>query len=108
MSLLIRPNDPLAKSGPDQQRPLFAAMCKAAHGYSSEDVIGAAINVIVNALRQSYTTRDKALIAADEKAAKIKELLAANYTSAGRVNGVFPFNQTIQLDHFTDRDSVRG
>jgi hypothetical protein len=108
MSLLIKPNDPLAKAGPDQQRELFTRFCSAANGFQAEDVIGAAINVLVNALRQAHTTRDKAMVAADEKAAKIKELLAANYTSAGRVKGVFPYNQTIELEHFIDRDTVRG
>ena len=103
MSLLIRPNDPLAKAGPDQQRELFLAIAKVAHGHSSEDVIGAAINMVVNALRQAHATRDKAMIAADEKGAKLKELLSACYTSTGRVQGVFPFNQVIQLDKLIDR-----
>lgn len=103
MSLLIRPQDPLAKAGPDRQRLLFLAMQDAADGHSADDVIGAAINVLVNALRQTNSTRDKAMVAVDQKAAKIKELLDLNYTSAGRVNGVFPFNQTVHLDHFKDR-----
>jgi hypothetical protein len=105
---LILPKDPLYKTGPDQQRELFNAFCRAGNGFSSEDVIGAAINVLVNALRQAHATQAKAMMAADEKSAKIKELLAKHYTSTGRVNGVFPFHQTVELAHFTDKDGIRG
>jgi len=106
--LIIRPADPIAKSGPDQQRILFAAMAQASRGHSMDEVIGAALNIVVNALRQTYPSREKALVAADQKAAQFKDILSKCYTSAGRLNGVFPFNQHIEMPHFIDKDSIRG
>lgn len=98
------PLDPLRKSGPDQQRELFAAFCKVAHGFSTEDAIGAAMNVLVNALRQAHGTQAAALARLDELAAGSKGLLASHYDALGRRRNVFPFHQTIELPHFTDRD----
>jgi hypothetical protein len=106
--LLIRPKDPLAKSGPDQQRELFLAMAGVSRGHAIEEVVGAAVNIIVNALRQSYPQREKAIAAVDERAARMKQLLSECYTSGGRVKGVFPYNQTIEMAHFHDKDAIRG
>lgn len=98
------PNDPLRKSGPDQQRELFTAFCKVAHGFSTEDAIGAAMNVLVNALRQAHGTQAAALARLDELVSGSKGLLAQHYDALGRRRNVFPFHQTIELPHFTDRD----
>lgn len=96
--------DPLLKTGPDQQRELFMMFAKVSNGYSSEDVIGAAINLLVNGIRQAHATRDKAILSMDEKMAKAKEILATHYDSAGRKNGIFPFHQIIKVEHFIDTD----
>lgn len=100
----MNPKDPLLKSGPDQQRELFNTFCKVSHGFSAEDVTGAAINLLINGVRQAHATREKAMAALDEKAAKAKELLAAHYDSTGRKNGIFPFHQIIHAAHFTNKD----
>lgn len=107
--LIIRPTDPLATASSEQQKRLFTQMAKASAGHSVEEVMGAALNVIVNAIRQTYPSRDKAMLVADEKSAKLKELLAANYTrTGGRLQGAYPFNQTIHADHHIDKDAIRG
>lgn len=101
------PNDPLNKAGTDQQRALFNAFCKVANGFSTEEVLGAAANVLVNALRQAHATQAAALSRLDELAAASKGLLASHYDALGRRRNIFPFHQTIELPHFTDRDGFR-
>lgn len=101
------PLDPLRKSGPDQQRELFNAFCKVATGFSTEEVMGAALNLLVNALRQAHPTQAKALSRLDEISAAAKTLLASHYDALGRRRNIFPFHQTIELPHFTDRDGFK-
>jgi hypothetical protein len=87
--------DPLLKTGPERQLELFKEFSKSAHGYSAEDAIGAAGNVIVTALRQTHATREKASEQFDEWFGKLKTILMGHYTSAGRLKGVFPYDQVI-------------
>lgn len=96
--MLTSPKDPLLASGPDRQRELFMKLCREADGFSSEDVLGAAINLIVNGIRQAYASRDKADTAIEQKLAQAKALLDQHYDGMGkRRNGLFPFHQVIQI-----------
>ena len=97
------PNDPLLKSGPEQQRALFEAMAQCAHGFSTEQVLGASINMLVNAVRQSASTRSAAQAALNEVHGKTMNLLMQHYDSVtGKRLSVFPFTQTIELPRYDD------
>jgi len=85
------------------QRELFTLFTRAANGFSTDDAIGAAVNIVINALRQSCTTRQEAEIAFDELFGKSKSTLMNHYDSLGRKRGVFPYNQTIEVAHFDAR-----
>lgn len=106
MDALRNPLDPLRKSGPDQQLELFNRFCREANGFSAEDVIGAALNVLVNGIRQSQATRVKADAALTEKLERARALLDNHYDANGRKRGVFPFHQIIRMEHFTDKERV--
>ena len=73
-------------------------------GFSTEDVIGAAVNVLVNGVRQAHGTREKAHEAMREKLAKALTLLDRNYGADGKRLTVLPKAQTVFVPHFVDRD----
>jgi len=106
--VLGNPNDPLHRHLYDNPKELFVRMCAASNGFSTEDVIGAASNVIVNALRQAHSTDRSAMASLDEHVAKVKGILADHYDRATgkRKNGIFPFDQIIQAPHLVDEDKV--
>lgn len=101
------PKDPILKSGPDQQRELFNRFCREANGFSTEEVIGAACNLIINAIRQVYSTRQRAEARFDEIFGRVKTLLVGHYDQLGRKRGIFPYNQFIEPQHFVDKDEKR-
>lgn len=92
--------DPIAKNSANAERALFNLLAKASNGFSREQVIGAAANVIVNALRQEHDTQSKALNDFDALTAKVRELIASHYDVLGRRRNVFPFHQTIEVPLF--------
>lgn len=87
--------DPLLKASADNTRELFTRFAQQSHGFATEDVIGAAINLLVNSIRQTYSTREKAEKHYDELMGRTKSILLDHYDHVGRKNGVFPFTQTI-------------
>jgi len=91
------PQDPLLKTGPDPQRELFRRFGRAADGFPREIVVGAAANLVVNALRQAHPTREAASRAYDEHAARVKAVLMEHYDGAGRKRGIFPYDQVIVM-----------
>lgn len=99
--------DPLRRSGPDQALELFRAFSKVAHGFSAEDVISAATNILVNGIRQSYDRRPGAEARYDELFGRTKSMLLSHYDSVtGRRKSVFPFNQEIRMEHFRDKSGL--
>jgi hypothetical protein len=90
--------DPLSQFS-DRQRELFERFTRDADGFSTEQVIGAAANLLVNALRQAHASRDGALDGFDQIAAKTRALIADHYDMMGRRRNVFPFNQVIDVPH---------
>ena len=95
--------DPLHIIGPDAQRELFNRFTHAANGFATDAVLGAAVNVMVNALRQAYSTRAAAEIAFDELFGRSKSILVEHYDSLGRKRGIFPFDQNIVVPLFDAR-----
>ena len=99
----LNPKDPLLKSGPDQQRALFNAMAQCANGFPTEHVLGAAINILVNAVRQTASTRPLAQTQMKEVHGKAMNLLMEHYDSVtGQRRNIFPFTQVIELPRYDD------
>lgn len=97
--------DPLRKSGPDQQLELFRKFAAVAHGFGVDDVLGAAINMLVNGTRQAHADRSHAEAAFNERVGKAKQMLLDHYDSVtGKRRNIFPFTQHIHAAHFTDKD----
>lgn len=109
---LRNPLDPLHKTGPEAQRELFRRFAAAANGFSTEAVVGAAVNMLINAIRQSHakwTGSGGAEARFNEIFGQHKEVLKRHYDGAGnRKPSIFPFDQTIQMDHFREGDSFHG
>jgi hypothetical protein len=106
--VLNNPNDPLHLHLHNNQKELFVRLCAAANGFSTEDVIGAAGNMLVNALRQAHST-DRAVMASyDEWVARFKGILMDHYDRASgkRKSGIFPFDQVIQPPHLVADDKI--
>ncbi len=92
--------DPLKVHGPDNQRILFGLLADLCKGFSTEDVTGAAINLLINAVRQAHPSRDAAMQSVDHMVANAKSLLAQNYDLTGKRRNVFPFHQNIEMPLF--------
>jgi hypothetical protein len=97
-------DDPLMNL-PEQERLLFEAFTKAATGQNYDAVVGAAINVIVNAIRQEYATRNEAHARYDLLFARGKTLLLEQHYDrvTGKRRSVFPYRQTIHMPLVGDR-----
>jgi hypothetical protein len=96
----MNPNDPLRK-GPDNTLVLFNRLAEASDGFTHEDVVGAAANLILNAVRQSYPKRQDAMRSCEELLAKMKGVLDSHYNEySGERRHVFPFHQIIEMPHF--------
>lgn len=100
-------SDPLHKA-PLSERELFERMAKTCNGFSHEQVMGAAVNIVINALRQGNQSQKAALAALDEITAKARSSLASHYDSMGKRRNVFPFHQTIEMPMFDARPNGKG
>lgn len=89
--------DPLTQV-PDHTRLLFEKFHAESAGFSTDAVVGAALNLLVNGIRQRYGTWQEAERALEEWLGRTKEVLSKHYGVSGRRNGIFPFDQTIALD----------
>ena len=96
------------KSGPDQQRELFDKFRACANGHSTEDVIGAALNIMVNGMLQAHATSQTALESCEAMTAKMKTLLLAHYDAVtNKRRSTVPIEQVIHMPLFVDRDVVQ-
>lgn len=90
--------DPLHQSGPEAEKELFRRLGHVCNEFPRETVLGAAMNLLVNAIRQEHATRGRAEAAFDEIAGRAKNvLLERHYDLVGNRRNVFPFAQTIDL-----------
>jgi len=96
--------DPLLLRSEPFARELFDRWGKQANGFAAEAIIGAAVNLLVNAVRQTHSERTAAIDRLDELMAQAKLTLAAHYDSFGRLKGVFPYDQFIEVPRFDLRD----
>ena len=103
------PNDPLNGLGPEAEKVLFEKLTRQCSGHDLNQAMHAAINLLVNVIRQSNPRRKRALDNVDEVAAKMKSILDMHYDPVtGARRNVFPFSQVLELDHFRDRPSPAG
>lgn len=96
------PKDPLLKAD-DAQRELFTRLTAAANGFQHDHVIGAAANLLLNAIRQQHATQRVALDSFDQLMARFREVLAEHFDGFGRRRNVFPFHQRIEVPLFDAR-----
>jgi hypothetical protein len=97
-------NDPLLQA-PEAEVALFRAFAQAANGFSHEQVAGAAVNIIVNVLRQKNAGRMGALSDVDNIHASMRQIIDAHYNNAGSRRNVFPFHQVIEVPNLDLRKS---
>lgn len=96
--------DPMLKVSSEAQRALFKQFCQVSNGFSMEVVIGAAVNILVNGIRQTYPTREAAEKQFDSLFGQTKQILLDHYDSVGRKKGIFPYDQTIHANLFDPKD----
>jgi hypothetical protein len=88
--------DPLKKQD-DTRRELFGRMSKAANNFDQRDVVYAAVNLILNAIRQQCPKQKQAEAMLDEMMAHAKRtLLDQHYFPSGQRRSVYPFHQIVE------------
>lgn len=100
--------DPMQLVTPPNGRELFERYSKVSNGFPINLIITAAVNLLLNAIRQSHPTREGAEQAFDELFGKSKATLMNHYDSFGRKKGIFPYNQVIRPDFFSERNKFGG
>lgn len=88
--------DPLTKC-PEPARELHARFGKIADGFASDDVINAALNIMINTLRQRFPKKKDADEAVDRLLAKTRQALDSHYFANGSRRSIFPFHQVIEV-----------
>lgn len=98
-------NDPL-RSQQGQEEMLFRLFVQVATGKNADAVMGAAINIIMNAIRQNYVTRDAAEQKMSELFGRAAQMLLANsYDSVtGKRRSVVPHTQVVRMAFHADDD----
>ena len=108
----FKPNDVNGNAhDPLQQREgqeLFTQLSRVCSGFSYEDVVSAAGNLLINAVRQKCATAKDAASTYDELMAAFKGLLLdQHYFPDGKRRSVFAFHQTIVSNLFNAREGSR-
>jgi hypothetical protein len=95
---------------PDQERLLFDAFKQASAGKNVDAVLGAALNIVINTIRQMEPTRAEAEARYDALFGRAKTLLIdRHYDSVtGKRRTIFPFTQQVKMAYHYDDDTVRG
>lgn len=91
--------DPILNSGSETQQQLFKQFVQSASGFQQNDVVSAAVNLLINALRQTHPSRKEAEKAFDELFGRTKGfLLDGHYdSSTGKRLNIFPFHQIVEM-----------
>ena len=103
-------SDPL-RNLQGQEEMLFRIFSQASVGKNADAVMGAAINVLINAIRQNYPTRDGAEHKISELFGRAAQMLLANHYDSvtGRRRTVIPHTQIVRMAYHIDEDEkVRG
>jgi hypothetical protein len=86
--------DPILNNA-EPARQLFHSFSQISHGFSTIDVVNAALNILINAVRQAEATQKGASETWDEWTTRSKSLLMDGYDSTGRKKGIYPYTQTL-------------
>jgi hypothetical protein len=99
------PNDPLGGLR-GQEEMLFRIFGSAATGKNADAVMGAAINIIINAIRQNYPLRKDAEEKITELFGRAAQLLLANHYDSvtGKRRAVFPHTQVVRMAYHMEDD----
>lgn len=89
--------DPLHKAGPEAGKELFRHFSQVAHGFPKDAVMDAAFNMIINMVRTSHDSWQKAEPLIDQIHAKVKTTLRDHYDPIGKRRNIFPFDQVIEM-----------
>ena len=99
VDILRNPNDPLHKLTSPQGKELFRKFGEVANGFSTDQVIDAAMNLLINVVRQAASTRDQAEKIIDTLNYQAKyNLLEHHYDNTGKRKNIFPFTQGVSFD----------
>jgi hypothetical protein len=110
MVALNNPKDPLLKTSAttDKDRQLFEKLAVTCNGYDHEAVISAALNLLINTVRQSQPKAQEASSLWDESFGKGKSLLLDHYDMVtGKRKNIFPFTQHVTAPFHIDKDTLR-
>lgn len=101
-------SDPL-RNLQGQEEMLFRIFSQASVGKNADAVMGAAVNVLINAIRQNYPTRDGAEQKIDELFGRGKTMLLANHYDSvtGKRRSVIPHTQIVRMAYHMDEDETR-
>jgi hypothetical protein len=93
---------------PEQERLLFNAFKQASAGKNVDAVLGAALNIIINAIRQMEPTRAEAEARYDALFGRAKTLLIDRHydSTTGRRKTIFPFTQSVKMPLHWEDDQV--
>ena len=101
---LRNPKDPLRSAGPPNDAELFRRFSEMSEGFPVEVVLRAAMNVVLNAIRQAHARRSGAENSFDELVGRSKRvLLEMHYDNVGNRRNVFPYDQKIELGDFFNK-----
>jgi len=104
---LNNPTDPLRKVEEAGQE-LFKRFGKESNGFNADAVIAAASNILVNAIRQTYSQRHRAEARFDELAARLKGVLMDHYDPVtGKRRNIFPFTQHLNVPYLGDVEKFK-
>lgn len=100
-------DDPL-RSLQGQERLLFQQIGAFATGKNLEAVMGACLNMLINAIRQNYPLRKDAEAKFDELFGRAKTLLLTNHYDSvtGKRRNVFPHTQVVRMPYHIDDETV--
>ena len=95
---------------PEQERLLFEAFKKISAGQNVDAVLGAALNIIINSVRQMEPTKAEAEARYDALFGRAKTLLLERHYDSvtGRRRSVFPFTQVVKAAYHEEDDLIRG
>ncbi len=105
--MTLNGKDPLMNAHAPAGQTLFKAISSTASGFPAEDVVNAAVNLMINAIRQQCATRADAGRVFDDMFGRSKQILMNHYDSVGRLRGVFPYDQTIHTELLIDPDLLK-
>lgn len=101
--------DPLIlKASSERIFNLFRSFSQASTGHQMDTVVGASANLLVNAICQTYHKRADADKEFDELFARMKDVLMSHYGPNTRLQGTFPFHQTIHANLHVEKDKFGG